>query len=182
MNGFSETELPRRFDTGGYRVLIVAEKYQTGFDQPKHCAMNVDRKLAGLQAVQTLSSLNRIYPGKERTYPAVHHAWPPMDHQTTPGRAVAIIRATAQPIWGKPMTNQELIVQLIGRVATLEHLLSQTMLLALLDHPSPVEVLTVFEESFEGAVGDLAAELPEATPAAVEAAGRIFSGVRNELG
>ena len=68
LNGFSETELPRRFDAGDYRVLIVAEKYQTGFDQPKLCAMYVDRKLAGLQAVQTLSRLNRTYPGKERTY------------------------------------------------------------------------------------------------------------------
>ena len=48
-------------------MLIVAEKYQTGFDQPKLCAMYVDRKLAGLQAVQTLSRLNRTYPGKERT-------------------------------------------------------------------------------------------------------------------
>ena len=80
------------------------------------------------------------------------------------------------------MTSEELIVQLIGRVATLEHLLSQTMVLALLDHPSPVEVLSVFEESFEGAVGDLEAVLPEAAPAAVEAAERIFSRVRNELG
>ena len=68
LNGFSETELPRRFDTGDCRVLIVAEKYQTGFDQPKLCAMYVDRKLAGLQAVQTLSRLNRTCPGKDRTY------------------------------------------------------------------------------------------------------------------
>jgi type I restriction enzyme R subunit len=68
VNGFSETELPRRFDGDEYRVLIVAEKYQTGFDQPKLCAMYVDRKLAGLQAVQTLSRLNRTAPGKERTY------------------------------------------------------------------------------------------------------------------
>ena len=68
INGFSETELPRRFDTDAYQVLIVAEKYQTGFDQPKLCAMYVDRKLAGLQAVQTLSRLNRTHPGKERTF------------------------------------------------------------------------------------------------------------------
>ena len=68
VNGFSETELPRRFDGDEYRLLIVAEKYQTGFDQPKLCAMYVDRKLAGLQAVQTLSRLNRTAPGKERTY------------------------------------------------------------------------------------------------------------------
>ena len=68
LNGFSETELPRRFDSGDYRVLIVAEKYQTGFDQPKLCAMYVDRNLAGLQAVQTLSRLNRTHPGKDCTY------------------------------------------------------------------------------------------------------------------
>lgn len=68
VNGFSETELPRRFDGSDYQVLIVAEKYQTGFDQPKLAAMYVDRKLAGLQAVQTLSRLNRTLPGKDRTY------------------------------------------------------------------------------------------------------------------
>ncbi len=68
LNGFSETELPKKFDADAYQILIVAEKYQTGFDQPKLCAMYVDRKLAGLQAVQTLSRLNRTYPGKERTF------------------------------------------------------------------------------------------------------------------
>lgn len=68
VNGFAETELSAKFDGPDFQVLIVAEKYQTGFDQPKLCAMYVDRKLAGLQAVQTLSRLNRIFPGKEDTY------------------------------------------------------------------------------------------------------------------
>lgn len=68
INGFSETELPRQFDGGSYNVLVVAEKYQTGFDQPKMVSMYVDRKLDGLQAVQTLARLNRIYPGKTRTF------------------------------------------------------------------------------------------------------------------
>jgi type I restriction enzyme R subunit len=69
VNGFSETQLPEKFDTeDDYRLLIVAEKYQTGFDQPKLCAMYVDRKLAGLQAVQTLSRLNRTMAGKKSTY------------------------------------------------------------------------------------------------------------------
>lgn len=68
VNEFSDTELPRRFDQEDYHLLIVAEKYQTGFDQPKLCAMYVDRKLAGLQAVQTLSRLNRTMPGKDTTY------------------------------------------------------------------------------------------------------------------
>jgi type I restriction enzyme R subunit len=77
INGFSETELPGRFDgfrpdgtpyPDKFQILIVAEKYQTGFDQPKLCAMYVDRKLAGLQAVQTLSRLNRTTNDKDQTY------------------------------------------------------------------------------------------------------------------
>ncbi|MCG8041090.1 MAG: DEAD/DEAH box helicase family protein [Candidatus Thiodiazotropha endolucinida] len=77
LNEFSETELPSRFDgfkpdgspyPDQYQILIVAEKYQTGFDQPKLCAMYVDRKLAGLQAVQALSRLNRTMHGKDQTY------------------------------------------------------------------------------------------------------------------
>lgn len=68
LNGFSETELPEKFKTPEYQVLIVAEKYQTGFDQPKLCAMYLDRKLDGLQAVQTLSRLNRTFPGKTKTF------------------------------------------------------------------------------------------------------------------
>lgn len=67
-NGFAETELPKKFDTSEYQILVVAEKYQTGFDQPKLVAMYVDKKLAGLQAVQTLARLNRTHPGKERTF------------------------------------------------------------------------------------------------------------------
>ena len=67
-NGFAESELPTRFATDDYQILVVAEKYQTGFDQPKLVAMYVDKPLAGLQAVQTLSRLNRTCPGKERTF------------------------------------------------------------------------------------------------------------------
>lgn len=55
------------FDTDDYQVMIVANKFQTGFDQPKLCAMYVDKKLAGVECVQTLSRLNRTYPGKEIT-------------------------------------------------------------------------------------------------------------------
>jgi type I restriction enzyme, R subunit len=63
-----ETELPERFGTDEYHVLIVAEKYQTGFDQPLLHTMYVDKRLAGIQAVQTLSRLNRIHSGKEDTF------------------------------------------------------------------------------------------------------------------
>lgn len=62
MNGIPEEDLPELFDTNDYQVLLVANKYQTGFDQPKLCAMYVDKKLRGVAAVQTLSRLNRIYP------------------------------------------------------------------------------------------------------------------------
>ena len=67
-NGVSEAELPRRFDTDEYQILVVAEKYQTGFDQPKLVAMYVDKKLTGLQAVQTLSRLNRRFGANKRTF------------------------------------------------------------------------------------------------------------------
>ena len=63
-NGLPERELPERFAGEDYRVLIVAEKYQTGFDQPLLQTMYVVKRLAGVQAVQTLSRLNRIAPGK----------------------------------------------------------------------------------------------------------------------
>lgn len=51
-----------------YRILLVANKFQTGFDQPLLCGMYVDKRLAGIQAVQTLSRLNRAHPGKNTTY------------------------------------------------------------------------------------------------------------------
>ncbi len=51
-----------------YQILLVANKFQTGFDQPLLCGMYVDKRLAGIQAVQTLSRLNRAHPGKETTY------------------------------------------------------------------------------------------------------------------
>jgi type I restriction enzyme R subunit len=51
-----------------YQLLVVANKFQTGFDQPLLCGMYIDRRLAGVQAVQTLSRLNRAYPGKDTTY------------------------------------------------------------------------------------------------------------------
>ena len=56
------------FKGGDYQLLIVANKFQTGFDEPLLCAMYVDKRLGGIQAVQTLSRLNRCYPGKDQTY------------------------------------------------------------------------------------------------------------------
>ena len=67
-HGISEKELPEKFATQEYQVLLVAEKYQTGFDQPLLHTMYVDKRLAGIQAVQTLSRLNRVHPFKEDTF------------------------------------------------------------------------------------------------------------------
>lgn len=66
--GIREKELAEKFATVEYQVLLVAEKYQTGFDQPLLHTMYVDKRLAGIQAVQTLSRLNRIHPNKEDTF------------------------------------------------------------------------------------------------------------------
>ena len=68
MNGFSQDELPKKFATDKYQILIVANKYQTGFDQPLLHTMYVDKKLTGLSAVQTLSRLNRTHPAKHDTF------------------------------------------------------------------------------------------------------------------
>ena len=61
-------DIRKAFDTEEYQILLVANKFQTGFDQPLLCGMYVDKRLAGIQAVQTLSRLNRAFPGKDTTY------------------------------------------------------------------------------------------------------------------
>ncbi|AVM75806.1 type I restriction endonuclease subunit R [Magnetospirillum gryphiswaldense] len=61
-------DMREAFDTEDYKILLVANKFQTGFDQPLLCGMYVDKRLAGIQAVQTLSRLNRAHPGKDTTY------------------------------------------------------------------------------------------------------------------
>ena len=69
VNGFAEEQLPDKFNTDEYQILIVANKYQTGFDQDKLCAMYILKSLAGVNAVQALSRLNRICPPyKKKTF------------------------------------------------------------------------------------------------------------------
>jgi type I restriction enzyme R subunit len=67
MNGFPEAQTARSFERPEYRFLVVANKFQTGFDQPLLHTMYVDKKLGGVNAVQTLSRLNRTHAGKEET-------------------------------------------------------------------------------------------------------------------
>ncbi|EIW89055.1 Type I site-specific restriction-modification system, R subunit (helicase) [Alishewanella agri BL06] len=66
--GLKGRDHAKALDSDDFNVLIVANKYQTGFDQPKLCAMYVDKKLAGVECVQTLSRLNRTFPGKNQTF------------------------------------------------------------------------------------------------------------------
>jgi len=61
-------DIREAFNTDEYQILLVANKFQTGFDQPLLCGMYVDKRLAGIQAVQTLSRLNRAHPGKDTTF------------------------------------------------------------------------------------------------------------------
>src|SRR5437879_4061545 len=67
MNGFPEAQTAKTFERSEYRFLIVANKFQTGFDQPLLHTMYVDKKLGGVNAVQTLSRLNRTHPEKKGT-------------------------------------------------------------------------------------------------------------------
>ena len=67
-DGIKSSEIPDRFESDDYQVLLVADKYQTGFDQPLLHTMFVDKRLAGVQAVQTLSRLNRTMTGKQDTF------------------------------------------------------------------------------------------------------------------
>jgi type I restriction enzyme R subunit len=117
LNGFKETELPDRFNgvqkngvpyAEQYQLLIVAEKYQTGFDQPKLCAMYIDRKLDGLQAVQTLSRLNRIFRGKEQTYI--------LDFQNTIEDIQDAFRPYYQVTMLEAITDPNQIYELEGRI------------------------------------------------------------------
>lgn len=66
--GLKGRDMREAFDTDDFHVMVVAQKFQTGFDQPKLCGMYVDKKLGGIECVQTLSRLNRKYDGKEETF------------------------------------------------------------------------------------------------------------------
>ncbi|MFT7098166.1 MAG: type I restriction enzyme R subunit [Rickettsiales bacterium] len=68
LNGFSSALIPKEFEKNEYRFLLVANKFQTGFDQPLLHTMYVDKKLGGVNAVQTLSRLNRSHPLKKETF------------------------------------------------------------------------------------------------------------------
>ena len=102
--GIKEKELPERFDSNEYQVLLVAEKYQTGFDQPLLHTMYVDRKLTGLQAVQTLSRLNRTCAGKEDTFI--------LDFRNSPEEIFAAFKPYYEDTPSEPLTDAQHLYRL----------------------------------------------------------------------
>ncbi|MEM9597024.1 MAG: DEAD/DEAH box helicase family protein [Acidobacteriota bacterium] len=105
VNGFPDSETPARFDSDDWQILVVAEKYQTGFDQPKLYAMYVDKTLTGLAAVQTLSRLNRTHPAKtgtfvldfRNTHEQIQESFEPWSCAPTPHRPTPTCSTTPTP-------------------------------------------------------------------------------------
>lgn len=105
-DGLKGRDLPSAFDSDDYQVMIVANKFQTGFDQPKLCAMYVDKKLGGVECVQTLSRLNRTYPGKHETGTFV------LDFFNEPDEVLASFQPYFQTAELLDITDQNLIFDL----------------------------------------------------------------------
>jgi type I restriction enzyme R subunit len=101
-------EMRKAFDTDEYQILLVANKFQTGFDQPLLCGMYVDKRLAGIQAVQTLSRLNRAHPGKDTTYV--------VDFQNDPAEVLAAFKTYHQTAELADVTDPNLVFDLKAKL------------------------------------------------------------------
>lgn len=108
-NGISERQLPESFETDEYKVLLVAEKYQTGFDQPLLHTMYVDKKLSGIQAVQTLSRLNRTAVGKDDTFV--------LDFRNEPEEIYAAFKPFYKITAAEELTDPHHLYRLQGQIA-----------------------------------------------------------------
>ncbi len=96
------------FKAVDYQILLVANKFQTGFDQPLLCGMYVDKRLAGIQAVQTLSRLNRAHPGKDTTYV--------LDFQNEPADVLAAFKTYYETAELTTTTDPNLVYDLRGKL------------------------------------------------------------------
>lgn len=108
--GLKGRELRKAFDSDDYQVMIVANKFQTGFDQPKLCAMYVDKKLGGVECVQTLSRLNRTYPGKAETGTFI------LDFFNDPDDVLAAFQPYFQTAELADVSNPDLIFDLFDKL------------------------------------------------------------------
>ncbi len=101
-------DIREAFKGDGYQLLLVANKFQTGFDQPLLCGMYVDKRLAGIQAVQTLSRLNRAYPGKDTTYI--------LDFVNDPTEVLQAFQAYYSTATLETTTNPDLVLELRAKL------------------------------------------------------------------
>ena len=103
-------DMRKAFDSDDFQVMIVANKFQTGFDQPKLCAMYVDKKLGGVECVQTLSRLNRTYPSKAETGTFV------LDFFNEPDEILGSFKPYYQTAELADVTNPDLIFDLFDKL------------------------------------------------------------------
>jgi type I restriction enzyme R subunit len=106
-------DIREAFKGDEFQILLVANKFQTGFDQPLLCGMYVDRRLSGIQAVQTLSRLNRCHPGKTTTYV--------VDFANEPDDILASFKAYYETAELAEATDPNLILQLKAKLDTQGH-------------------------------------------------------------
>ena len=106
-------DIREAFKTDEYQILLVANKFQTGFDQPLLCGMYVDKRLAGIQAVQTLSRLNRAYPGKDTTYV--------LDFVNNPADVLESFKVYYETAQLEDVTNPDLVYNLRAKLDAAGH-------------------------------------------------------------
>jgi type I restriction enzyme, R subunit len=106
-------DIREAFKGDAFQILLVANKFQTGFDQPLLCGMYVDRRLSGIQAVQTLSRLNRCHPGKTTTYV--------VDFANEPDDILAAFKAYYETAELAEATDPQLILNLKAKLDSQGH-------------------------------------------------------------
>ncbi len=110
--GLKGRDMRKAFDSDDYQVMLVANKFQTGFDQPKLCAMYVDKALGGVECVQTLSRLNRTYPGKAQSGTFV------LDFFNKPDDILAAFQPYYQTAELTDVTDPQLVFELFEKLRT----------------------------------------------------------------
>jgi type I restriction enzyme R subunit len=129
-------DLRTAFATEEYQILLVANKLQTGFDQPLLCGMYVDKRLAGIQAVQTLSRLNRAAEGKDTTYV--------LDFVNQPEEILAAFKVYYETATLSGVTNPNLVYDLAQKLDGTGHYteaqVERVVKICLKDHPTQAEL------------------------------------------
>lgn len=171
-NGIKERELPEKFDSREYQVLLVAEKYQTGFDQPLLHTMYVDKKLTGLQAVQTLSRLNRTCPGKEDTFI--------LDFRNTPEEIYKAFKPYYEDTPTDPLTDPQHLYRLANQIDESGLIFEEEIKAFCAVYFKPRRKITVYDHAEMNGILDQAVERFKERPEEErEAAKTLFVNFRN---